>query len=290
MLRGMVLAHGQAAPEPDIASVIGAWPFEPFVWLGLVLAAWWYLRAYARVPAYPSVRRVHWLVGLGVVGLALASPVAVYEGSLFWVHMVQHLLLTLVAAPLLVLGAPVTLALRAASPGTKEKMLRVLHSRPVRFLTHPAMTWSLFALVMWLTHFTALYDLALENELLHTTEHFVYLSAACLFWWPVVGLDPGANRLGWPGRIAYLVLAMPQQSFLGLAIQQANSPLYDHYATLERTWGPTPLGDQRLAGAIMWVAGDFLFIGALVLAVLAWMRHDQRATRHLDRRLDEAAL
>ena len=285
---GTLLAHGGVAPEPSIASVIGAWPFEPLVWLGLGLAAWWYVRTYKRVPAYPSVRRLHWMLGLGVVALALASPVAVYEGSLFSVHMLQHLLLTVVAAPLLVLGAPVTLALRAASPQGRRRLMRVLHSRPVRFMTHPVVTWSIFALVMWLTHFSSLYDLALENELVHVAEHLLYLTAACLFWWPVIGLDPGANRIGWPGRIAYLFLAMPQQSFLGVAIHQANEPLYDHYATLARTWGPTPLGDQQQAGMIMWVGGDFLFIAALVLAVLAWMRHDQRATHHLDRRLDEA--
>jgi len=286
----MLLAHGNVAPEPNAASVLGAWPFEPLVWLGLGLAGWWYVRAYRRVPAYPSVRRIHWLIGLATAGLALASPVAVYEGSLFWVHMVQHLLLTMVAAPLLVLGAPVTLALRASSPARRSSRLRALHSGPVRFLTHPAVTWTTFALVMWLTHFTPLYDLALENELAHIAEHLLYLTAACLFWWPVIGLDPGASRLGWPGRIAYLFLAMPQQSFLGVAIHQAKDPLYEHYATLTRTWGPTPLGDQQLAGTIMWVAGDFLFIAALVLAVLAWMRNDQRATRHLDRRLDEAAV
>jgi putative membrane protein len=285
-----LLAHGGVAPEPSVASVMGSWPFEPLVWLGLGLAAWLYLRAYKRVPAYPPVRLFHWLVGLAVVALALASPVAVYEGSLFSVHMLQHLLLTLVAAPLLVLGAPVTLALRAASPEGRRRLLRVLHSAPVRLMTHPVVTWSIFALVMWLTHFSSFYDLALENDLVHVAEHLLYLTAACFFWWPVIGLDPGANRIGWPGRIAYLFLAMPQQSFLGVAIHQANEPLYDHYATLARTWGPTPLIDQQHAGTIMWVGGDFLFIAALILAVLAWMRHDQRATKHLDRRLDEAAL
>ncbi|MGH2774764.1 MAG: cytochrome c oxidase assembly protein [Actinomycetota bacterium] len=286
----VILAHGDAAPEPSIESVIGAWPIEPLIWLGAGFAAWWYIRTYTRVPAYPSVRRLHWLLGLAVVVLALASPVAVYEGSLFWVHMLQHLLLTMVAAPLLVLGAPVTLALRAASAPGRRRMLRVLHSGPVRFITHPVVTWSVFALVMWLTHFSSLYDLALENELVHVAEHVLYLTAAGLFWWPVIGLDPGANRIGWAGRIAYLFLAMPQQSFLGVAIHQANEPLYEHYVTLARTWGPTPLGDQQQAGMIMWVGGDFLFIAALVLAVLAWMRHEQRATHHLDRRLDEAAL
>ncbi|MGH2698858.1 MAG: cytochrome c oxidase assembly protein [Actinomycetota bacterium] len=285
----MLFAHGEVAPEPSLTTLLRAWPFEPLVWLGVVLAGWWYLRAYARVPAYPSVRRRHWLLGLGALFIALAGPVAAYEGSLFWVHMVQHLLLTMAAAPLLLLGAPVTLALRAAGPRGRQRLLRVLHSWPVRAVTHPVVTWSLFALVMWVTHFTSLYDLALENGPAHIAEHALYLAAACLFWWPVIGLDPGAARLGWPGRIAYLVLAMPQQSFLGVAIHQADEPLYPHYETLARGWGSTPLADQQLAGTIMWVAGDFLFIGALVLAVLAWMRHEQRATQHLDRRLDEAA-
>jgi putative membrane protein len=283
----MVFAHGVVAPDPSFTALLRAWPFEPLVWLSVLLAAWWYLRACARVPAYPSVRRWHWLLGLGVIVIALAGPVATYEGSLFSVHMVQHLLLTMVAAPLLMLGAPVTLALRAARPEGRKRLVRVLHSKPVRFLTHPAVTWSVFALVMWISHFTSFYDLALENEAAHVAEHTIYLTAACLFWWPVIGLDPGAARLGWPGRVVYLLLAMPQQSFLGLAIHQANEPLYPHYETLARDWGPTVLADQQLAGAIMWVAGDLLFIGALVFAVLAWMRHEQRATRHLDRRLDE---
>ncbi|MGH2701657.1 MAG: cytochrome c oxidase assembly protein [Actinomycetota bacterium] len=284
----MPLAHGTIAPQPGVTATLGAWPFEPLVWLGIAAAAWWYLRAYARVPAYPTVRRTHFLAGLGAVGVALASPIAVYESSLFWVHMVQHLLLTMVAAPLLLLGAPVTLWLRSAPPAKRKGVLRVLHSRPARTLTHPVVTWCVFALVMWITHFTPLYDLALENEPAHIAEHAAYLGAACLFWWPVIGLEPSRARLGWPGRIVYVLLAMPQQSFLGVAIHQASSPLYSHYETLARPWGPTPLADQRLAGTLMWIAGDFLFIGALTLVVLAWMRHERRATEHLDRRLDLA--
>ena len=284
-----LLAHGDVVPRPQVSSVLAAWPFEPFVWLGLGLAAWWYLRTYSRVPAFPAVRRLHFMLGLAVAAVALASPIAIYEGALFWVHMVQHLLLVMVSAPLLLLGAPVTLALRAASPAGRRRLLRVLHSKVVRVATHPVVAWSVFALVMWTVHFTSFYDLALENEVAHVAEHILFLSVAALFWWPVIGLDPTAARLGWPGRIAYVFLAMPQQSFLGVAIHQAKAPLYPHYATIERTWGPNPLADQQLAGTIMWVAGDFLFIGVLIFAVLAWMRHEQRATRHLDRRLDAAA-
>lgn len=221
-----------------------------------------------------------------MVLLALASPLAAYDETLFSIHMVQHLLLTMVAAPLLLLGAPVTLALRASSPGVRKRLMRVLHSRAARGLTHPALTWTLFAVVMWMTHFSAFYDAALENELMHAAEHGLYLLVGCLFWWPVVGLDPTAGRLGWGARLAYVLLAMPQQSFLGLAIYSASTSLYPHYASLARDWGPSPLDDQRLAGTIMWVMGDLHFLVALALAALAWMRHDAREAARLDRSLE----
>lgn len=228
------------------------------------------------------------MLGLAAATIALASPIATYEGSVFWVHMVQHLLLTLVAAPLLLLGTPVTLFLRASRGPLRDRAIRLLQGRPLRTLTHPVVAWSLFALVMWVTHFSTLYDAALENELLHVAEHSLYMVAALLFWWSVVGLEPGAGRMSWPARIGYLALAMPQQAFLGLAIYSADAVLYPHYETLQRAWGPDPLDDQRLAGIVMWIGGDFLFLIALVLGVLAWMRADTKEAARLDRRLDRA--
>ncbi|MDQ3767614.1 MAG: cytochrome c oxidase assembly protein, partial [Actinomycetota bacterium] len=228
------------------------------------------------------------LGGVGTVLLALATPIATYDGILFWVHMVQHLLLTLVAAPLILLGAPVTLALRAASPPARAGMVSILHSRAVRVLGHPLVAWITFALVMWVSHFSPLFNLALENDIVHVVEHMAYLVAGLLFWWPVVGLDPGAKRLSHPLRIVYLVTALPQQSWLGLAIYSASRVLYDHYRVLERSWGPAPLDDQRAAGIIMWVGGDFLFILALALAISAWAREERREGERLDRRLKPA--
>jgi putative membrane protein len=256
------------------------------MWAGVFLAGWAYQRSFARVRGFPRVRRFHFFAGLTTLLIALASPIAVYEGSLFWMHMVQHLLLVLVAPPLLLLGTPVTLALRASSPSTRKRLLRVLHSPALKVLTHPVVTWSLFAFVMWMTHFSGLYDLALENALVHIGEHAVYLAAALLFWWPVVGLEPTAGRLRWPARLAYVVLAMPQQAFLGLAVYSSTTPLYAHYVTLGRGWGPAVLADQRLAGMVMWIVGDFLFLLALVIGIFAWMRADAREAAHVDRRLD----
>lgn len=284
-----LLVHGPAAQDPATWAWLTAWPFEPVVWLGVGVAAWGYAAASRRVRGWPAQRRRLWFAGLVVALLALAGPLATYDGSLFWVHMVQHLLLTMVAAPLLMLGAPVTLALRTSSPGARRRLTTVLHARVVRVLTHPILSWTLFAAVMWMSHFSALYNAALESELAHAGEHALYLFAGCLFWWPVVGIDPTAGRLGWGGRIAYLLLAMPQQSWLGLAIYSTDAILYPHYESLARGWGPSPLDDQRLAGTIMWVGGNLLFLVALALAALAWMRHDAREAARIDRQLDRGS-
>ncbi|MFN2488598.1 MAG: cytochrome c oxidase assembly protein [Actinomycetota bacterium] len=278
-----LLAHGDVPPPPTWPGVLFEWPFEPLVWVACALALWLYLSGTRRVPSWPAARRASFVAGVGVLAVALAGPVAVYARALFSVHMVQHLLLTFVVAPLIVLGTP--LALAARTP-LRTRSARLVHSRPVRAVTHPIVAWCLFTLVMWLTHFSPLYDAALESEVLHVVEHALFGAAGLLFWWPLVGLDPGAaGRLGHPMRLLYLLVALPQQSFLGLAVYSAGEVLYPHYESLRRGWGPAPLADQALAGVLMWVIGDVLFIVALVFAVLAWMRHDEREARRIDRRL-----
>jgi putative membrane protein len=261
------------------------WSFEPFVWIICAGAAWWYVRAARRIPRWSVWRRRSYLAGVGVAAFALAGPPATYEGSLFWVHMVQHLVLVLVAAPLILLGAPVTLALRTGPDRLRRVLGSLVAARPVRVLGHPAVAWTGLATVMVLTHFSAIYNAALENELIHIGEHTLYVSAALLFWWPVVGLDPGSRQLAWPLRVVYLALTMPLQAFVGLALYSADRVLYEHYVTLQRPWGPTPLEDQQLAGVVMWVGGEFLTVAALVAVILAWMGHEDRMAAKEDRRL-----
>ena len=185
---GRSIAHGDI--DPGATSFVTAWPFDPILWVTLIAAVVAYNRLLARVPGYPPVRRAHFLIGIGAMAVALVTPVAVYAHSYFWVHMVQHLLLTMVAAPLIALSAPATLALRASSPAVRQKLGRALHSRALQVLTHPLVTWGAFAAVMWASHFSPVYDLALRNEAVHVLEHIVYLAAGFLFWWPIVGLDP----------------------------------------------------------------------------------------------------
>lgn len=290
------LAHGYAPPPDSLLGVLSTWSFEPHVWLPMILAWWLYRRGVARVarehPANPVPRWRGWCWngGLAVLLVALASPIAVYDTTLFADHMVQHLLLTMLAAPLLALGAPITLLLRVSSRDVRRRyLLPVLHSRAVRVVSFPVVAWVLFAGVMFGTHFSSLYEATLHDELLHVLEHGLFLGAALLFWWPVVGADPSPWRLPHPARILYLFLAMPWNSFLGLAIFSAPVVLYPHYATLARAWGPTPLDDQQLGGGIMWVGGDLVFLVALILAVWVWLRAEEAEGRRIDAQLDRAA-
>lgn len=292
----VVVAHGLAPAPTSLLEIALAWSIEAHVLVPLAVAALVYRWAVGVVDgAHPSNRvpryRVWcWYSGLGVLLIALASPIATYDTVLFSAHMVQHLLLALVAAPLLALGAPITLLLRIASPAVRRGVvLPILHSRLLRVVSFPVVTWLLFSGVMWASHFSSLYDAALENEAVHVLEHGLFLGVALLFWWPVVGADPSPWRLPHPARIGYLFLGMPQSSFLGLAIYSAPGVLYPHYATLVRPWGPSPLADQQLAGGLMWVGGDLMFLIAIILAVWVWMRAEEAEGRRADARLDRLA-
>jgi putative copper resistance protein D len=291
---GRVAAHGQVPAEPpSVLGIVAGWTFEPAVVLPLALAVIVWLRLVGRVdrahPANPVPRRrtVAFLAGLAVIAVALLSGIDTWDTTLFSIHMVQHLLLTLVAAPLIALGAPITLLLRAATPDVRRRLiLPILHSRIVRIVSFPVVAWLLFAGVMWGTHFSPLFDASLENPLIHDLEHALYLAAGLLFWWPAVGLDPSPWRMPHPVRAMYVFLQMPQNTFLAVTILNSSVVLYQHYATLARAWGPSVLDDQQMAGGIMWISGDILFLVALAAILAGWMAHEQARAGDVDRRVD----
>jgi cytochrome c oxidase assembly factor CtaG len=295
------LAHGGVVPAvpPDSANLLLGWSGDPLVWLPAIVAlVLWRVgvrrvnRAHPANPV-PRTRTWAWVAGVLVVLFALDSGIERYDTTLFWVHMIQHMLLTLVAPILLLAAGPITLLLRASSAETRRRWIfPFLHSRVVRFLSFPVVSWLLFAAVMWASHFSPLFDAALEDEWIHRLEHALFLGSALLFWWPVVGPDPSPWRMKPAAKVLYVGLQMPQNTFLALAIYMSTIPLYQHYVTTGRTWGPTPLEDQQMAGGIMWLGGDFVFLTMVILLVWAWMRHEERRTVGEDRRLgaEEAAI
>jgi cytochrome c oxidase assembly factor CtaG len=284
------LAHGEPAGRPTIRRLVTNWDFDPYFIIVAGGITWLYLsmvervdRAHPKAP-FPRRRVVAFLAGMAVIAVALVSPIARYDGDLFVVHMWQHILLTMVAAPLLLLGTPITLGLRAARPRVRrDVLLPVLHSRLLRALTFPVVAWLLFAAVMWGSHFSPLFNLALENVWLHRMEHLLYVTAGLLFWWPVVGLDPTPWRMAHPIRALYVFLQMPQNSFLALSIYNTDRVLYRHYLTSGRTWGPSPLRDQQLAGITMWIIGDLLFLAAVGFVIAGWVKAEELEAKRQDR-------
>jgi putative copper resistance protein D len=285
-------AHGTAPDAPPTAvSLLFGWTFEPLPTLAIAVTVGWWIWAVRRVnrahPANPVPRRrsAAFALGMAAIAFALLSGIDGYDTTLFSVHMVQHILLAMIAAPLLALAAPITLVLRVSSYGTRKRwVLPVLHSRVVRVLAFPVVSWLIFAAVMWGSHFSPLFDAALEDPLVHDVEHLLFLGAGLLFWWPAVALDPAPWRMPHPMRALYVFLQMPQNTFLAVTILGASSVLYPHYATIVRSWSPTAFEDQQLAAGIMWMTGDLIFLVAILAILYGWMRQEARDTRRSDRR------
>jgi len=192
-----------------------------------------------------------WLgTGLGVAAVALSPPFEAWVDTTLPAHMAQHVILAMVAAPLVAAGLP---------------------AAPVWRAFPPVMAWLLFAATGWVIHFTPFFEAAADHPALHVAEHALLAGTALLFWAQVVGR---AARLSHPLRLLYLVVAMPQNTFLALAIFSAGHVLYPHYAG-----GGDPLGEQRLAGGIMWVAGDLVLLAAVLLVAAGWARHEERENR-----------
>jgi putative membrane protein len=267
-----------AAGMPSVGRVLSSWQPTATVLGGCALAAGLYaLGIVRRGRPWPARRTIAFVSGLAVVVVSLDSGLDTYSEQLASLHMTQHLALTIVAAPLLALGAPVTLALGGARGRTRAGLVRMIGSAPVHALSRPVSTWLLFvgAIVGW--HLSPLYDLSLRHPLLHELEHLVLLTTAVLFWAQVVGLDPLPHRLGAIGRLLYLLAAMPAMSLIGLWLVDSRTVRYPAYLAPTRALGLSPLRDQHIAGVIMW-GGDAL-LGAITLMIAcgALLQEERRA-------------
>jgi putative membrane protein len=227
--------------------------------------------------AWPVKRTVAFGLGLMTVVGALNSGLESRADKLASVHMVQHLLLALVAAPLLAAGAPVRLALGATRGSTRSRLVGALAGRPVRAVTHPLAGWLLFVglIVGW--HLSPLYDLSVRHPLLHDLEHALLLTSALLFWAQVLSVDPLPHRLTPVGRVLYLLAAMPAMSVIGIWLVVARNLRYPLYAGPARALGVSALRDQHIAGVIMWGGDALLGVITLLIACQALLREERRA-------------
>lgn len=282
-----MLAHAGTDHQLQWASAVTTWHVDPLP-TALVLAAgvlyvvrW--RSARARGLHTPRRRLTAFLSGLAVLLIAVDSMIGVLDTTLFSVHMVQHTLLLVVAPALLARGAPLTLALQTSGGAVRRRVIAVLHSSPVSAATHPLVTVAAFVVVLYVTHFTFIYDAALRDTLVHELEHAAYLTLGLLLWLPIVGVDPMPRRLAPPIGMLVLAVLGPYMAILGLVIHGAEAPLFATHAARTAGLGLDPLADQRIAGGIMWFGAPLLMIPSFLWLGLTWARRDQRRAAAADR-------
>jgi cytochrome c oxidase assembly factor CtaG len=246
------------------------------------------LRMRRRGDRWPLGRTVCFAMGLATLAIALLSGLAAYDTTLLSAHMVQHMVLSMVAPIFLALGAPVTLALRTLQLGPRKVLLAVVHSRYVRFLCLPVVSFGLFVANPFVLYFSGLYRVSLEHEWVHQWVHLHLLVVGCLFFWPLLGIDPLPGRMPYPLRALLMVVSTPFHTVLGLTVMQsANLIGGEWYPSLRLDWAD-PFADQRVAGGILWAGGEFVAVGMLGALLYQWMRHSEREARRIDRALDRA--
>ena len=236
---------------------------------------------------WSPARTTAFLSGAAVVVVATQTGIARYDTTLFSVHIVQHVLLGMVAPVLFALGAPVTLALQAAQPSTKRVLRRALDTRPATVLTNPLVATVLFTLTLPALYFTPVYEWSLRSGVVHAWLHVHFVVAGVLFAEAVLGLDLHRHRLGHPARLGLVLSTVPIHAFLGVALLSSTSVIAARwYAGTGRTWGASALSDQRTGAGILWAAGELfgLVLGAVVL--VRWMAYSEREARRHDRLLD----
>ena len=279
-------------PPFSAASVLSEWGVDPVlfvvsVWVtGLYLYGVWLLRR--RGDAWPVGRTLSFVVlGMGSFYVITSSGIAAYDTVLLSVHMVQHMVLSMMVPLFLALGAPVTLMLRTLPPRPRGWLLALLHSRPVAVLSFAPLTFLLFVVSPWALYFTGWYEASLRSDYVHEMMHVHLVLVGSLFFWPLVGVDPVPGRVAFPFRLLLIFLTLPFHAFLGVTIMgQEELIAGDWYRSLPMTWLPDPADDQHVAGGILWGSGDLVGLTFFAVLFVQWVRSSMREAQREDRRLD----
>jgi putative copper resistance protein D len=274
----------------QVPTFLASWTFDPVPAAAILASAALYLLGVRRLgrsqpaKAWSPWCTVSFCSGLVLTWFVVLGPIGAYDDIFFWAHMVQHVVLMMLAAPLLLLGNPVLLLLRVSNRKFRHAyVVPVLRSRVVMALTHPLVSWLIFAGVLMGTHFSPFFNFALTHPLVHEyVEHPLYLGAALLFYYPLLGHNSVPRRVSPSLRVASLFTMMVPETMTGFFIYASNYLLYPYYGHVARPFGPGPLKDQQFAGALMW-AGSMLIDSVWVaLAVLEWLHSEERRSHRVD--------
>ncbi len=277
--------------QPEESQLLLApWIWRPEVVLVLVILAsvyasgWWRLRGAGHRQLVPAWRLAACLIGLATLAVALLSPIHDLAEVLLSAHMIQHLLLMMMAAPLLLLGNPLPVGLWGLPRRLRRRVGRLLtRNAPLRrvlwAVTLMPVAWLLFVLNLWLWHLPVLYQAALRDHLLHDVEHLAFFGTAVVFWWPIIEPAPRLHeRMPRGFAILYLLAATGQNTLLSALIALPEQLLYPYYARPRPSFGLSPLDDQAMAGGIMWTSGHMYLI-PILLVVAKMLDREERETR-----------
>ncbi|MGH3899394.1 MAG: cytochrome c oxidase assembly protein [Pseudonocardiaceae bacterium] len=296
-LTEVLLGYNLAGP-PTLERLLLDW--RPDLVLGviaLVLAGAYLVgvrRLKLRGDAWPVGRTAAWLGGCATILIATSSGIGRYSMAMFSVHMGVHMLLSMLAPILLVLGGPATLALRALPPagagnppGSREWLQAFTHSWIVRMSTHPLMALSMYIASFYVMYFTGLYDAAAPSHWAHLLMNTHFVLMGYVYYWIIIGIDPAPRRLPYLGKLGLLLAAMPFHAFFGIFLMSSDTVIGgDFYRSLALPFVPDLLADQHTAGAMAWAAGEIPMVVALIALLIQWARSDAREARRLDRRAD----
>lgn len=283
---------------PTLDRLLFDWRFSLFYGTAAILAAVGYLlgvrRLRARGDRWPVGRTAAWLAGCLTVLVATSSGFGRYAPAMFSIHMEIHMMLSMLAPVFLVLGGPITLALRAMRPagkdeppGPREWLLAAVHSPVARALTHPVVALALFVGSFYALYLSGLFEAAQDLHWAHGAMMGHFLLVGCLFYWPVIGIDPSPRRLPHLARLGMVFASLPFHAFFGVILMSMQTVIGERfYYGLGLPWASDLLADQRLGGGIAWASGELPLLVVLVALLVQWGRADDREARRADRRAD----
>lgn len=286
------------AGPPTVARVLFDWRFDLIFGTAAIVMAVLYVlgvrRLRSRGDKWPMGRTLAWMLGCAALLFTTSSGLGRYMPAMFSMHMVAHMLLSMLVPILLVLGAPVTLALRALPaagrgepPGPREWLLAALHSRVSRFLTNPIVATVVFVAGFYGLYLGGVFDAAVSNHAAHVLMNVHFLLSGYLFYWVVIGIDPTPRQIPQLGKVAMVFASLPLHAFFGVVLMGMETVLGEaFYRSLQLTWHTDLLGDQRLGGGIAWAAGEVPLVLVMIALLIQWRRSDQRTAKRLDRAAD----
>ncbi|MFF2506491.1 cytochrome c oxidase assembly protein [Streptomyces sp. NPDC058067] len=289
--------HGMTMDLPPFTLGRGLeWSADPFFLIGCLVAlglyGWGVVRLARRGDSWQVGRTLSFVIGVLTVMLVMCTKLNDYGMVMFSVHMVQHMVISMLSPILLLMGAPITLALRAmpvAQRGTKgprELLLMLLHSRYMRIITHPAFTIPLFIASLYALYFSPLFDFLMGSKVGHIGMMVHFLAVGLVFFWPIMGVDPGPHRPGYVMRMLELFAGMPFHAFFGIALMMASGPMVGTYMHPPASLGIDALADQTAAGGIAWAFSEVPSVLVLLALLFQWKKSEDRQARRKDRAAD----